>query len=463
MRAAEARLWSAHWLAEAARLAPEIDDLRAAVAWAHEAADATPAGAARALLALRVAAPLVNYAIPSGGWDDARRMTDHALGAAVRAGLAEPAGPDAWAPAPGAAAELRHELALTMYGRAGMALITGDPLGARRSAEAALRIWDAALADPAARAAATHDVPVYRYRALTRIVAAESALAAGDADAAERYAAGALDDGRAAGDGRAHALAAARYGLVLTALGDDARATPLLRESVRYWEAVGDGAFITWTHLTLAAQALRLGDLAAAATHARASLLPHRDQAAPSLVVHGLALVTAVLAAVGSALDGPTATALARLAGAAHGLRTRAGVHLDDAARAAESRATDAAAAVLGGAAVRVAVAAGGRLTAAEAVAEALTAFPPGLLAPSRTAGALAAPAPQHGGPPPADRERPGTHAADPVHDPARDAPLRVHVLGPLRLERAGQSLTGALPAGKATELLLLLVARPEG
>jgi hypothetical protein len=40
--------WGPHWLAEAARLAPEIDDLRAPVAWAHEAADGQPPPAPRA-------------------------------------------------------------------------------------------------------------------------------------------------------------------------------------------------------------------------------------------------------------------------------------------------------------------------------------------------------------------------------------------------------------------------------
>jgi predicted ATPase len=119
MTAAAARLWSAQWVDEATRLAPEVDDLRAAVASAAAAADATPAGRTRALLALRVAAPLVNYAIPTGGWADALRTTDGALGAAVRAGLAAPDGAGAWAPSAGASAEARQQLALTMYGRAG--------------------------------------------------------------------------------------------------------------------------------------------------------------------------------------------------------------------------------------------------------------------------------------------------------------------------------------------------------
>jgi DNA-binding SARP family transcriptional activator len=180
-------------------------------------------------------------------------------------------------------------------------------------------------------------------------------------------------------------------------------------------------------------------------------------------VVHGLGLVIVVLAAAGAALDGPTATAVARLAGAVHGLRTRAGVHLDDATRGAESRALDAAVTVLGADAVRLAAAAGRLLTAAEAVGEALAVIPPDLLASSGSAPPLGTQPPHDGRSRPAHRDASGTPPAGSVRGPAPEGPLRTHVLGPLRLERGDRSLLGMLPMGKATELLLLLVARPAG
>jgi predicted ATPase/DNA-binding SARP family transcriptional activator len=450
--AAAADTWSAARGRTVAWLEREVDEIRAALAWAAGAdvgsgAGPAPGTAADPMTAVRIAGALAWFWFSGVPWAEARARTAAALAAADAQGV-----PDAArSPAEQAA------LAELLYPIAGLAYFAGEPNAILAAAERALGLWDAVdarrAADPAADGAL--GVAAVRGRAVMRQIAGLAHVMRGEPDLALADLDAAVAIAR---DGGARwmeavmlvrrALACARVGRTDRALADYAAAVPKLR-------AVGERWFLSHALEGRAVVELARGDLRAAAAHAGESVAVLRDEPDPWFVARALDAVAAVaVAAIGVApTEGPTpdearrerARAAARLLGAAAGLRTRCGADVigPDRERHAATRAG--AAAPLGPAAFAEAWAAGERLGPDDAIALA-----------AREAVVLAGAAPPPAGPARAAPARPAGGAP-----PAAPA-LQVLAFGPLAVARGGVPLgPGELTPAKARELLLYLVLHP--
>ena len=436
--AAEPYMWSAARGRTVRRLERDVAEVRAALGWA-----AGPDG--EPMTAVRIAGALAWFWFSGVPWAEARAHTTTAFAAADAQGVPDEARP------PGDQAAL----AILGYPHAGMAYFAGDPDTTLRHAARTLALWD--LVDAARRADPAFDAAVRRSAVRGRSVVEQlvgfahamrgepgPALAAMDACVAT-----ARDGGEAWTEAvmtSRRAFARALLGRTDEALADYTAALALLR-------AVGETWFLSFALDGMAAVEAARGDVAAAAAHARESVTELGDEADAWFVSRSLDTLAqvAVTPGPGGAAVAARATTAARLAGAAAALRSRCGAEIVSHNRARHTATLAAARAAAGDAAFDRAWAEGEALDLGGAIALAVQADVADLPgAPPRSSGpaVVVSPAP-----------------AGPVVPAPVDAPaLRVEVLGPPAVARRGAPLAaGELPAGKATELLLLLVARPKG
>jgi predicted ATPase/DNA-binding SARP family transcriptional activator len=417
--------WSAARGRTVARLAGDVDEIRAALDWAT----GTDGDAS---IALRIGAAVAWFWFSGVPWPEARTRTNAILAVAERNGRTDderPPAEQAW-------------LAELLYPIAGLAFFAGDAAGMLTAGSRALASWEsvhAALGRDHALAVAMRERAVRGRSVMYQIVGlghamrgeAEASLAAMDASVAIA---------RAGGDRWMEAVMIARRGLanalcqrIDASLADYATALPLLRAVDEMW-------FLSLALEGMAAVELARGAVTTAAAHARDSIAVLRDEPDPWFISRSLDTLAAVLATPDAAdrLTPDRATHAARLSGAATALRLRFGAEVMGAD--VERRATTIAAA---------------RATLGEApfldAWKAGEALDLDALFPVVQSDAVVPRAREHSVP--ASRSVP------------TDAPtLAIHVLGPLVVARDGARLPpGELPAGKATELLLFLVLHPEG
>jgi DNA-binding SARP family transcriptional activator len=355
--------------------------------------------------------------------------------------------------------------------------------------ERAFRLWDhvdvARAADPTVDRRLAHAAE--QGRSIMHQMAGLAHALLGEADVATRALDASVEGARRAGLRWMHAVMTMRRALVHALLGRPAAALADYEASLPLLRAVGETWFASLTYEGMAAVERACGRLALAAEHARAGVAVLGDEPDAWFIARVLDTMAAIATtpAPGAALTAPRARTAARLLGAAAGLRSACGAEVlghdlptvnatAAAARAAageaafreawaEGEALDLAGAFALAAHVDVADAAVGDVESAAGVASAAAPGAP----PARTDASAA-----HAAPPPAVAARsvaPAVPAAEapaaaPAGAPALAPALAVHALGPLVVARDGAPLAGGeLPAGKATELLLLLVVHPDG
>ncbi|GJG89561.1 hypothetical protein tb265_47420 [Gemmatimonadetes bacterium T265] len=425
----------------------EVDEVRAALAWA-----AGPDGDVQT--AVRIGGALDWFWFSGVPWGEARTLTDAALHAADAEAV-----PDASRPPAEQAA-----LATLLYPIAGLAYFAGDPEAMLNPVRRGLALWaavDAARAgDPALdaplRAAAV------RGRTVLEQLAGFAHSMRGEADAALRAMDAAVAAAQQGGDAYLHAVMRMRRALVSALLGRPRDAAADYAAAVPSLRALGETWFLSLALEGMATLALAAGDAAAAAAHARASVAVLRDEPDAWFVSRALDTLAAV-AVLPSGDAGPApargATA-ARLLGAAAALRSACGAEVIGPDRARHAATTAAARGAAGPAAFDAAWAAGAALDLGGAIALAA-----GDGAASTVGDPVAGPTP-----PSAAGTLPGSVAGSPTMDahdraaPHGPAALVIDALGPLAVARHGVPLgVRELPTGNVTELLLLLVARPDG
>jgi predicted ATPase/DNA-binding SARP family transcriptional activator len=471
--AAVDRAWSAARGRTVARLADDVDEIRAALEWAASA-DGDP------MTGVRIAGALAWFWYSGVPWGEARARTAAALAAADAQGIADAARP----PADQAA------LAALCYPMSGLAYFAGEPDAMLAAGRRAAALWEAvraaAAADPAfARAV---DPALLRGRTITWEQAGhahamrgefDDALAA--MDAAVDLAAGRGDrragDGpggdRPGGDRWLHAVMLMRRALVAAAVGRLAQAVADYEASVPALSALGETWFLSLALEGMAVVALVRGELVAAAAHARESAAVLRREPDAWFVSRALDTLAAIVLAapVAPTAERARARQVARLMGTASALRARCGADViaPDRARCEATRA--AAAAALGGAfdaawngGLALDLDGAFALAADTDVAPPATPAPPVDGAPD---GAPADGAPADGAPADAGRfpARPrGRAATSDRRRPDRAAGRRVRLFGPLAVARDGAPVPATeLTPAKVRELLLYLVLHPAG
>jgi len=421
-----------------ARVQHDVDEVRAALAWAAHLEGGRPAG--EPMTAVRIAGALGWFWLSGVPWEEGRAL----LAAALAAADAE-AVPDAARPTAD-----RVALGTLFYPATGLQYFAGDAGAMLALTARELALWDTvdadlagagAAADPALRLAAVRGRTLaHQLRGLALAMRGDHAEAVRQLD---RSVAVAGD----AGERWLHAVMTMRRALVRLMGGDHAGADADYRAAIPLLRAVGERWFLSLTHEGMAANALAGGDLAAAAAEGRRAVRALREERDEWFVSRGLDTLAAVLAA---APGGPAQAGVgARLHGAAHALRRRCGAAVIGTDQARHAAADAALRARLGGAAFAAAHAEGEAMTLDDAFAlvDDDAAF-------AGVAGPSAAPTPAE---PSAavDAPRPGA----PADAPARGGALRLDVLGPFAMARDGRELPAdALPVGKARELLLFLV-----
>ena len=413
---AEPATWSAARGRTVARLARDVDEIRAALDWAiGDGGDA--------VLAVRIGAALAWFWYSGVAWPEARSRTAVILGAVERTGAADDARP----------VVEQVSLAQLLYPISGLSFFAGDSAGMVSAGSRALALWDrvdASLAGDHALAAAFRERAVRGRSVMHQIVGLGRAMR-GEACAAIEAMDASVVVARAGNDRwmeavmfARRALAHAMCGNTEASLADYGAAVPLLR-------AVGETWFLSLALEGMAAVELERGALATAAAHARDSIAVLRDEPDAWFISRSLDTLAAILATT-SARDA------ARLTGAAAALRSRCGAEVmgGDAERRASTIAT--ARDALGESAFQEAQKSGEALDL------------DGVFALIESDAIVSPPA-----------EWPAAH----LDPPSTDTPsLAVHALGPLVVARNGiRLLPGELPAGKATELLLFLALHPEG
>ena len=440
------------------RVRREVDEVRAALAWAAQVEGGRPTGAP--MTAVRIAGALGWFWISGVPWEEARALLAATLAAADAEGIADAARPpdDALA------------VAEALFPAAGLAYLAGDVPAIHAVTGRALALWDRvdgavaaghpALPTDAARRAARGRSLVQQVHGLGHAMG--GAVAAGVA---------ALDRGiavaHAAGEAWVAALVTSVRAQVHFMGGAHAAAEADYRTAVDAFTALGDRWFLSLAHEGRAANALAAGDVATAAREARRSLASLREEPDAWFTARSLDTLVGVLVAADGAAPGGTegdapralARLAARLLGAGAALRQRVGATVMGTDRERREAAVATLRARLGAASFGAAHVEGEALTLdavlalvaddrrLAAVADAARPADPDGAAPpgaAPAAGPWAGPAPA-----------PGDHAA---------SSLAIAALGPLEVRRGGVPLAwGALPPGKATALLLLLVLHPEG
>jgi predicted ATPase/DNA-binding SARP family transcriptional activator len=472
--AAVDRAWSAARGRTVARLADDVDEIRAALEWAASA-DGDP------MTGVRIAGALAWFWYSGVPWGEARARTAAALAAADAQGIADAARP----PADQAA------LAALCYPMSGLAYFAGEPDAMLAAGRRAAALWEAvraaAAADPAfARAV---DPALLRGRTITWEQAGhahamrgefDDALAA--MDAAVDLAAGRGDrragDGpggdRPGGDRWLHAVMLMRRALVAAAAGRFAQAVADYEASVPALRAVGETWFLSLALEGMAVVALVRGELAAAAAHARESAAVLRREPDAWFVSRALDTLAAIVLAAPVAPPAVRARAqhAARLMGSASALRARCGADVIapdrpryDATRAAAAAALGDAfdAAWNGGLALD--------LHGAFALAADTVVAPPAAPAPpvdgapdgAPADGAPADGAPADAGPLPRAAAGARSDERSPAAGPGGPV-VAVRLFGPLAVARDGAPVPATeLTPAKVRELLLYLVLHPAG
>jgi DNA-binding SARP family transcriptional activator len=489
--AAEPHFWSPARVRTMTRVARDLDEIRAALAWAT-----APDG--DALLGVRVAGALgwmLGTWLP---WSEGYGWLQAAVTAGERAGLG---GPDR--PVPVRLAHARPAMFLShTFNRA------GDPRGALAAAgrlasvlESVARDLAAAGVDPSGNAtpgpppaAASDPTAVLPARATTGAAVdarrapeltdeldewrralwfaecavhdtfAESLLQLGDAEGAVRHADAALAAAVRTGHAWYAGLERARYAAVLSTVGRHVEAAAEYAASAAAYRALGERFMLSFCLQGMAANALAMGELAAAAAHAGESVAVLRDEPDMWMVSSALDTLAAATAAASAGAAVPAGTA-ARLLGAAAALRERCGAGVIDLNRERHAATVATVREALGdawmehhrqGAALDLA---GAFALAAAVDRGAVEVVPPTPAGPAPTRGA----APLHAEVTPAtDRLAPQVVA---TRDLAPDG-LTVHVLafGPLLVTRGGVTVPPSeLTPAKVRELLLYLALHPEG
>jgi tetratricopeptide (TPR) repeat protein len=354
-------------LAEAPRLAPELDNLRALLAWSHSTDGAEEFG-------LRLAGSVMGLWIERGYWNEARGFLEAALKraqptaeASARARVLNGLGTLAYFQGQYAIGVVFLLDSLTLSRGLNDRLMTGATLN--MLGEMAVEQGDAAGALPRYQ----ESLALFRDLGNTKGVAwtihnlGELSVMQEDVAAARAW----FEEGLALSREIAEPawIAWALHGLGLTAqlAGDFAGARQLHSQSLaRYREYGEPNQFIPWAYQGLGQTALAQGDTSAAAQHLTEALRLFRDEGdrgAISFCLSGLAGVAVV--------DGEPKRA-AQLYGAAESLRQSIGARQAPASRATRERLTAAAREQLGEAAFVAAWAEGQEMTVDQAIALAL-------------------------------------------------------------------------------------------
>jgi predicted ATPase len=259
-----ARTWSAARGRLVRALERDVDEIRAALAWA-----AGPDG--DAMTGVRIAGALAWFWYSGVPWGEARALTAAALAAADRERV-----PDA-ARAP----EDQAALAELLYPVSGLAFFAGEPTRMLPLSDRAAALWDAVDAargaDPALDRA--FGARARRGRATMRGMAGLAHAMRGELDTAlgEMGSAVEMMDGEG-GDRWWHAVLLQRRALIATWGGRLDQAMADFGASVPRLRAVGETWFLSLALEGMAAVALARGDLAAAAAHARESVAVLADE-----------------------------------------------------------------------------------------------------------------------------------------------------------------------------------------
>jgi non-specific serine/threonine protein kinase len=306
---AQPELWSAARGRAVERLNHDIDDIRAALAWA-----VGPAG--DATVATRIAAGLTWFWYSGIPWDEARRWLTAAIDAADRAGMG----------ADDAPAHQRVLLASTLYPRAGLAYFAGDPAEILLHAGRGLSLWEDLAAQ---RARGANDVPLAllaRGRTMAHEIIGHALQMRGEGDAAVRSLDAALQAARESGDARLAGIMRMRRALVLLGERRHAEAAAEFTTGADELRAVGELWFLSLALEGLAENALATGDHVTAADRARESIAVLAEEPDRWFISRSLDTLAAIAVASGSVRH--DASAVARLLGAAEGLRRRCGAQV---------------------------------------------------------------------------------------------------------------------------------------
>jgi DNA-binding SARP family transcriptional activator len=411
------------------------------------------------MTAVRIAGALGWFWLSGVPWEEGRALLAATLAAADAEGV-----PDAERPLAD-----RVALGTLFYPSVGLTYFAGDTDAMLALTTRELALWDTVDADVAAGDAAGRPVPpalrlaAARGRTLAHQLRGLAHAMRGEQAEAVRQLDRSLAVADAAGDAWLLAVMTMRRALVHLTVGNHAAADADYRAAIPRLRAVGERWFLSLTHEGMGANALATGDLATAAAEARQAVRALREERDEWFASRGLDTLAAVLAAASTAGGDPAGTDPgvarlgARLLGLTDALRRRCGAAVLGTDQQRQADAATALRTRLGDAAFAAAHAEGEALTLDDAFAivdddQAFT----GLVAGPAAAGGVAS---RTAG----DDLRPAAPVA-PRPAPRIEHTLRLDVLGPLVMAHDGTPVpTGVLPAGKATELLLLLVARPAG
>lgn len=306
---AQAMLWSSARGKAVDRLAHDIDDIRSALAWAIG-----PEG--DAIVATRIAAGLTWFWYSGIPWEEARRWTSDVVRVAERAGMG----------ADDASVYQRILFASALYPTGGLAYFAGDGEGILAHTRPALAIWESLERD---RASGGSDVPrevIARGRTMVSEITGHAFQVLGRGDEAIRYIDIALASSRESGDERLAAIMRMRRALVLLGEGRLADAAAEFSAGADELRAVGELWFLSLALEGLAETELATGNLASATDRARESIAVLVDE--PDRWFISRSLDTLAKIAVGSGAVREHAADVARLLGAAEGLRRRCGAEV---------------------------------------------------------------------------------------------------------------------------------------
>ena len=420
---AEPRFWSPARGQTIGRLQNDLDEIRAALAWATG-----PHG--DAAVALGIAAPLAWFWFSGVAWGEARRWTTAVLAALDAAGVPDAARPPAD----------RARIAALLYAVAGLAYFAGAADESLAGAERALALWDGVDADAPLPDALR--LPAARGRAVMLQLAGLAHAARRELEPAVARMDAALAVAEARGDAWLAAVMRVRRALVLDLAGERTAAAADYARAADALRAIGERWFLSFSLAGLAENAFAAGDLPTAAAHARDGVAVLRPEPDRWFIARALDLLATVAATAphGASPDPARAEAAARLLGAAAGLRARCGAEVLGRERARHASTVAAARGALAPAAFDAAWADGESLELDDVFALAATADV--AVHPAHRAAAL----------PPAPATPP----------PAAAPALAVRALGLLVVTRAGVPLdASAWHSGKVKELLLFLLLNP--
>ncbi|HEX6739191.1 MAG TPA: LuxR C-terminal-related transcriptional regulator, partial [Vicinamibacteria bacterium] len=381
---AQPGLRDARWAAWLAALARELDNLRAALAWALERGDGETA--LRLGGALRPFWSLLGHASEGRRWLEAALAQGDGAPAAVRARALSAAGLLAHGQGDYAAGEARHEASLALWRTLGDRHRIADELDGLAGLAQSQGAHD--------QARALHEESLALRRALADRSGVRASLAElgalareqGDHTRATRLLEESLALARDAGEAIGSAVCLVELGWTALYQGAPGRARPLAEEGLAAARALGSLRDVARARMVLGWIALAEGDAEGARLALGEALALHEERGARwgvAYCLEGLAVV--------AGRRGQAARA-ARLGGAAEGLRAAIGAPAPPAHRAHYAPYLAAARARLGGAAWAAAWAAGRALSPEQAAALALAPTP--MEEPGQTAASASRPAP---------------------------------------------------------------------